>query len=246
MERVVSHLTLAERRLREAERRAAEGARREAKGQEAAVEEASAKGARMIDAGHHQKRARGSVGDVAFVRHKAAGCWAAQRRSSCSSSRVGGNEEERRDIQVPPSPSSDTDNRKQNRSALNGKRRTSHHDASGFADESQQQLGDTVALQENRDPAGNLTVASGFAASYNNEDAANILREVEAVRRQVADAEQQAAALRVDANRVRAEAAKTAAENEIGKERAMMESERLARELKATGIEVCHVYRGWR
>lgn len=235
VETVVRHLTLSECRLREGERRAAEGARSEAKERAAAVEAASAKGARMDDAGH-QKKTGGLVADVAFVGHRA---------TERSSRHVSENEEGRYGIQLPPSPSGGTENHNQkrtSRSVSNRKRGTSH--ASGFANE-RQQHGDTAALQENRDPAGSLTVALGFATS-DKEDTANILREVEAARRQVAVAEQQAVILRVNANRVKAEAAKTAAEAEIGTERAMMESERLARELKATGIEVWHAEGGSR
>lgn len=223
---MVRHLTVSERRLREAEQRrvAAESARSKSREHDAAVEAAaSARGARMDHAGR-QTSGRGPVRDAAVVGHETAN----------------ENAEERFGIQLlSPLPSSGTVSYgygRTSRRVVDGEQSRDH--VSGFAGE-QQQHGDRAVLQENRNPSGSLTVGFGFPTSPDNEEeSANILREVEAARRQVAVAEQQAATLRVDADRVKGEAAKTAAEAEIGKERAMMESERLAREIKETGIEV--------
>lgn len=222
VETVVRYLTLSERRLREAEGRVAASVRRKAKEREGPVEAASAERSRTNDA-KSQELARGVVGGVTSEGQRGAGFSVAQRHAG--------------ETQLSPSPSGGVHDHSQgwtSRGEVDGGRGTNH--ASGFVDE-RQQHSDAAGLQENRDPAGRPTVASGFAAS-DNEDTANILREVKAARRQVAVAEQQAVALRVNANRVKAEAAKTAAEADIGKERAMMESERLVRQLKATGIEV--------
>lgn len=229
METVVRHLTLSERRLREAERRAAEGARREVKEREVAVEEALAKRARMNDAGGRHKTAGGPAGEVAIVGHQAA---------ERSGRRVSESVEQRGGIHFSPLPSGRTEDHnhdRTSRSVLSGERSTGHASGSVVGKE---RHGDTATLQENRDPSGGSLAVSFGVATSDKEDTARILREVEAARREVAVAEQRAVALRVDANRVKAEAAKTAAEAEIGKERATMESERLARALKATGIEV--------
>lgn len=234
VETVVRHLTFSERRLREAERRAAaESAKRKAKESDDAASSAEAAasarggGVRTDDAaGSRQKKpARRSVEDAAFARHK-------EEAAGYSNRYVHGNEGESYD-------SEGRRHRRTSRTSVDEEKNTTSH-ASNFADGERQQHGDTVPLQENRDPAGSLTVAFGFPTSSDNEDTAGILREVEAARQQVAVAEREAVAFRVDANRVKVEAAKMAAEAEIGKERAMMESERLARELKATGLEVCH------
>lgn len=245
METVVRHLTFSERRLREAERRAAESARRKTKdvneGVAASGEAAALPGGgeRVNDAARQRKRpARGSVGDAAVVGYTAKATEISGRYVHGSSG------EESCFVRTSPSrPCGSEIRRHRRKSRTNANEDESmNHAFDGFVGE-RQQHGDTLSLQENRDPAGGLTVAFGFTAS-DNEDTANTLREVEAARRQVAVAEQQAVALRVDANRVKVEAAKMAAEAEIGKERAMMESERLGRELKATEIEVSHARAG--
>lgn len=242
---MVRHLTLSERRLSEAELRGAESVRRRIKGKGHAHDEADAVGNTTSDGGvpkmdgdatRHQKTGCGSATDAALVGHKAA--------AGCSGSRrIDDNEEERCGTQVPPSPSGGVENHSQreapSRSAACVRQGTNRVAGAATAGE-RQRHGDMATLQENRDPAGSLAVAFGVVASSANGDTASILREVEAARRQVTVAEQQAATFRVDAARIKAEGAKVSAEAEIGKERSMMESERLARELKATGIEVCH------
>lgn len=239
VETLVRRLTLGESRLREVKRRAADSARGEAKESKAAAEAPSAKGGEINDVGHQNTAGGGLLRDVPYAGHEATGRSAAQRGQSCFTRRPSEMEQERHGIQLSPSPSGSAKYHHKDRplgGVVNGKHSTRR--AVGIGGETQHH-GDTtaVALQENRDPAGGLTAAFGFE-TLDNEVTGSILLELEASRQQVAVAEQQAAASRLDANRVKAEAEKTATDAEAGKERAMVESEWLARELKATGNEV--------
>lgn len=240
-ESVLRHLTRSERRLREAERAAVAGAER-VKEVESNLE---VEGVKLKDA-RQQESATGGYrrGDPhVYVAAGPRSRTGRRRLSRCSGERFYSQASDGTGVTAPDgvrhsagcvqrvgeAPSS-TDAR-----VRTARRRTS------IVGEKQRQRNDKEigALQEKMNASNNSpSEMLGVASSDDVNATTSSLREVKAARLRVVDAEREAAAFRADADRVKVEAARAAAEAEIGKERAEMECERLGRELRATEEQV--------
>lgn len=243
LESVLRHLTRSERRLRETERRAAvAGVGREKEADSNfEVEDVKLKDARQQESAAAGNRRR--VPNASVVSTGPRSRTGRRRQSRFSEERFHGQAADSTRVTAP-------DGVRQTAgcvqrvgevpSSTDARVRTARRRAS-VVGEKQRQRNDeeTGPLQEKMNAFNNApTGVLGVASSDDENTTTHSLREVEAARIRVADAEREAAALRADADRAKVEAARAAAEAEIGKERAEMECERLGRELRATEEQV--------